>query len=77
MESHREDDGHTRELITWSEKRQMWRWFLGIGGGKALAGWEASKPKALLAIALAKNPDPVAHITRGPRSPTGFEPPVS
>ena len=51
----------SRESVSWNEERQQWRWTLVIDGGKTHQGWEDTKPKALLAVALAKNPNPVAH----------------
>lgn len=75
-ESHRAETPDSRELVTYSVKRGLWRWFLAIEGQKAQAGWAETKQEALLAIALAKNPDPVPHVFRNGRTPTGFDPPV-
>jgi hypothetical protein len=67
VESHRAEGGQSREVVTWSETKQMWRWVLVVEAGKTHAGWETTRPKALLALALVKNPNPVAHNVRRPR----------
>jgi hypothetical protein len=54
-------EDQVRESVVWNEARQQWRWTLVTDGGKTHHGWEDTKPKAHLAIALAKNPNPVAH----------------
>ncbi|GAA1307055.1 hypothetical protein [Pseudonocardia xinjiangensis] len=51
----------SRESVVWNEAQQKWRWTLVADSGKTHHGWEDTKPKAHLAIALAKNPNPVAH----------------
>jgi hypothetical protein len=50
-----------RESVSWHPDRQQWRWTLVQDGGKTHHGWAETAPKARLAIALAKNPDPVPH----------------
>jgi hypothetical protein len=65
--SHRVEAGDYRELVTWSETRHLWRWVLVVEGGKTHVGWAETRQAALLALALAKSPNPVAHNVRGPR----------
>jgi hypothetical protein len=67
VDGHRADDGQVRELVTYSDTKGMWRWFLAVEGRPAQAGWAPTKQRALVELALAKNPDPVPHITRRPR----------
>jgi hypothetical protein len=55
------EDEQCRESVSWHSERQQWRWTLVIDGGKTHHGWAETRPKALLAIALAQNPDPVPH----------------
>lgn len=51
----------SRESVKYDQVRRQWRWTLVVDGAKTQMGWAESEPKARLAIALAKNPNPVAH----------------